>query len=305
MADQSRTDKADPTKVRPCSAVAMSHIGSNGDVELASSQYGSSNFNPKELATLFNRRAETYSQDLPGIQTFQVIAFYGQAEPEAFLPFTKSGNETELGRSLGTDSPDAKGIVQMMMRHQEGVVGMAFRQTNNVNAVLESVLVRLENRLDRAERDRDEAVSLVRELTWTIADRRSEAEAKVIRARDNSAMIQQALKSLPMLLNSAMGREVLPQASEDSAIVEKLAEHATTMSEEKLQALMGALPPDAVPLIWSRVVRFQKEKAEKLALERIQAEHADAEVGLPRGTLKRIAEGSNELTGEVLGDEKH
>lgn len=287
--DETKKDK--DGKPRRCNAVALVHYSEKRETELATCQYGASNFNPKDLANLFNRRAETYAQDLSGVQTFELLAFFeGRTEPEGHQPFRKSGVESELGSSLSTEAPTAVGSMAAMMRHNEAMVGMGYRQTMAASEFMLGIMDRMERRLERTEHERDEATTLVRTLTYEILDRRNAGEERLIDKRNNAEMIKAALKNIPIILNSIAGYAIMPQDSEDAAIIEMLAEK---VSVEDMGAIMQKLPPEAMGVVYSRMTRYQKEKADRMALEKTQGNHVDSELGFSKGTVA-------EMRGEVV-----
>ena len=74
-----------------CSAIALLHLkGVGGATEEVTTKPLEGTVNASELADHLIGRAEGFSQDLAGIQTFKLIAFYGSNEAHNPFHFTTS-----------------------------------------------------------------------------------------------------------------------------------------------------------------------------------------------------------------------
>src|SRR5580692_8440731 len=118
-----REAMTDEDKEQPCSAFSLMHMSPNGNAtkEVHSVQLAGKAWEAPKLAIFFQSKAEGYAQDLGGIHTFLLHAFYGEPEPRATHPFKIIDGELSSGGAsqYTAESPDAKGLVQQLMRHLE------------------------------------------------------------------------------------------------------------------------------------------------------------------------------------------
>ena len=106
------------------------------------------------------------------------------------------------------------------------------------------------------------------------------AELKFVRS---TALRTKILKLLPALINGLAGREILPLASEDTALITALAEH---ISEEEMRyvcAMLSERTPEIAALLAVRFERAQKKRRED---EREDPHHAAEAQGDPQGPSK-------------------
>jgi len=238
--------------------------------ELHSVRFGGSGpaRSPQELAALFRGKAEAYAQDLSGVQTFEMLAFYDttghQTEPMAFFPFKVTGQlELGTGSSLETEAATEKGLAQQAMRHSEASFQIAMRAVGmSMDTLAGQVSGLLEqNRALMAENG--DSFRIIRQMMMERmeedkANRRAELEAI-----EGSNMKATALRLAPALINTITGKNVFPQATADTALIETIAAH---VSPDQLAMLGEFLPPSvAAPLL----TRF----------EQILQEKQDAEIG--------------------------
>ena len=113
--DEAMTDEEKGPKI---SAISLVHLKGQQELEIHSIAFGARKWTPKELSQIFRHKAETYSEEIPGVQTFNLQAFYGGDEPRAWKPFTVNGAQDYNG-GLSTEGPTPQGLVQQLMRHNE------------------------------------------------------------------------------------------------------------------------------------------------------------------------------------------
>src|SRR5690242_7931746 len=105
-----------------CSAIALLHLkGVGGATEEVTTKPVEGTVNAKELADHMIGRAEGFSQDLAGLQTFKLIAFYGSNEPHNPFHFTVSDGSV-MSRSetmMSAHEPTPTGLLGQLMKNNE------------------------------------------------------------------------------------------------------------------------------------------------------------------------------------------
>jgi hypothetical protein len=246
--------RTDQDKGKPCSAYSLVHRPS--DKELHSVVLGGSpGRSDADLATLFLGVAQSYAEGISGVQSFELLAFYGSNEPEAFKPFQISGR-TEFD-GMATEGPDKQGVTAQGMRLTEMLVQGSFRAIESGHRASREMMADMggENRELRAENR--EMFRIMKELMIErekIAHERQMEEARYQRASEERAMW---LKMAPPLVNSVMGKEVFPVSTADTALITAAVEH---LSQEQLQLLSGVLPPEVWGPLATRMQQILEEK---------------------------------------------
>jgi len=108
-----------------CSAIALLHLkGVGGATEEVTTKPIEGTVSHTDLANFLIGRAEGFSQDLAGLQTFKLIAFYGSNEPHNPFHFTTSDG-TVMSRSetmMSAHEPTPTGLLGQLMKHVENLV---------------------------------------------------------------------------------------------------------------------------------------------------------------------------------------
>ena len=251
----------DEEQAGPCTAFVLEHMVGTSSQPVFSKRLGSQPEEPRALARLIRDRAETHCQDMPGVQTFRLLAFYdNRPEHGAMLPFTVAGKQDYDG--LMTEAPDAKGIVAQCMRHNEGVLQIALR---NGQALQESTIDMLRVVSNQNTKLVEENHSLLMGLRdMLIGQQNIEHEHKMAEMayQRSTAERRKWLSYGPALVNTIVGREVFPQSTADTALVETFADN---LDEEQIQKLAEIVPPELWGPLSSRLGNHLKAK--RLAAE--------------------------------------
>jgi hypothetical protein len=255
MATWIREALADQDKVDDglCSMIAVvHHIEGAPAKEIHVVRFtGSSSPRPaEELAELFEGKAQVYSQELNGVQQFELLAFYGTSKvPAAYYPFKISGViDTGLGGML-SEGPTEKGQLAAAMRHTEAVLQFGLRAMALTHDAQGKIMEQLGDQNSKLMRENAEAFALVKNM---IVERSSEEhQFKMAElAAVQSAQFKAALMKLaPPLVNTLTGKEVFPQPFADQQLIEAIAEK---LQPEHLAKLAEVLPPEIVGMIASR-----------------------------------------------------
>lgn len=245
----------DIDKEKPISMFSLVHMVGQGEREIHTTRLGSKQWTARDLAALFRHKAENYCQEIPGVQSFCLLAFYEQDEAEARHPFMVSG-DTDL-HGLSTEGPDEKGIRMQGMRHVEAITQLNHRSIHHVldtmakmneNLMRENLEVRKENR---------EGFAIMKDLIAAQALNKHEYRMKEMEFERSSSERKKWLDFAPSLINTILGSEVFPQSTEDSALLEAIAD---SLSEDDLIKLTSVLKPEILGPISARFEKHFKNK---------------------------------------------
>lgn len=250
----------DEEKDGKCTSFALVHMRSNVEKEIHAIKLGDKKWDPKNLAQIFRGKAEGYSEELPGMQNFQLHAFYANRnEPQASKPFMVKGY-TEMD-GLATESPTGGGLVQQAMRHMEVLMQTTVRQTGTIFEMTNRTLEALTISNTQLRNENRDAFEVVKELIMQQADNRHRYRMEELSYQRSSNERKALMQAAPALVNSLTGREVFPQNSNDTALVEMLIEHLSTAGEEKLMKLTElGLPPAVMATLMTRFSAGLKER---------------------------------------------
>lgn len=274
----SDTDKTDEDgNIRPIAAMVLVHmVGGAQSKEIHSVRFGKNKSYPaSDLAALFRGKAEAYSQELPGVQTFQLLALYqGASEPEAFQPFIVSGSSPD-NHGLGSEAPNETGQKQQMMRWNDNILSQAYRHQEHLNAatarIIEVQNVMINNlgaRLVELQHENVEAVGIVKDLMVEQATKHQENEMQRLEYERKTKEREQYLKLLPALVNGLTGREIFPIATQDTAIIETIAEN---MKEEDIMKVAELLPPHISGMLFQRFSSVIEKRMKEKEMRQIEA----------------------------------
>lgn len=260
----------DPDKEGKLQAMSLVHYQGSSQIEVHSMKFvDGTNYNPQTIANTFNGKAETDCQNLVGMQQYCILAFYGgSVQPGARFPMLIDGEAGGKFNGLSTEGPDPKGQTQQAMRLTETIVKGSFGILSSVqhfqqefmrSTVQENRELRTENR---------EMLGIMKEVLLQQTQLSHEQRMKEAEVAGNLELKKTLFKAIPVLTNQLTGKEVFPQSSEDTALIEMMAEH---MDPEKVAAFLPMLgiPAAAQGALMSRLTRYMQEKRE--GQERIKA----------------------------------
>jgi len=251
-------EKQDLYGVKKCTGFALVHERGGAQHELKTIRIGARAWDPKELADILESTAETFAGGVPGVQQFQVLAFFDdQGQPQSFYPFRKSGGDIDHG-GLATEPPTTSGLMQQLMRLFEANTRITHQYSSAVFATMERAINKLDDRCARLEQEQHDTIELAKELVFQKASNehgfaiaRIEAEQK---ANDRATV----MRLLPPVVNRITGKEIFPQASADSAIIDQMAE---SLTQQQIQQLAGILTKEQWGLLADRLVQSLERKA--------------------------------------------
>lgn len=246
----------DPHKDAPCSAMSCMHRSTGGEVEVHAVKFKpGQQWEAAALATMFREKAEYHVQDMPGQQKFQLLAFYGKAEPQARLPFVVSNNTELMGGE--TEPPNNEGKLAQSMRQSEAAFQFWGRMVNeNVRFSLEALEQERRHVRDLTHENR-EAVSAMKELILAQAAGQHEYRMKELAFQRATEERKLLLRTGGAILNEVTGREIIPQSAADTNLLELLFE---CVNEEQIKQITSILPPQVGGPLAARATQYLKEK---------------------------------------------
>ncbi len=250
----------DHDKEGPLTQLSLVHVVATSEEEVHTVKLGAGrDWTPKELAKLFRGKADTEVQDEIGVHVFKVLAFYdNQSEAQSRYKFIVSGHQED--HHGATEPPTAQGLRMQDMRITEGIVRGAMQMMQHVTTVQQQVISNLADENASLRRENVDAIELAKKVILETAAQRTEAELKVEQYKRGTAERQKFLGMIPPLVNTVAGRELFPQASEDTAIIEMFAENIT---EEQIAQLGSVIPPELMGVLARRLHKSLTKKREE------------------------------------------
>jgi hypothetical protein len=272
---------SDDDKGGPCTAVSLVFCRpGNGSHQEIHTKQVKPPMNAKSLADFFMNKATAYAQDLPGIQTFKVLCFYGSDQPQAEHPFTLIDGEINAGDNINytKHEPTEKGLMGMLMKHVEvtNSLLMQISQTVTVQAVIREKELRSEL---------TEAHVILRDVFMDLNKQTHANNMEVERFKRETEERRMLGKALPSAINYIAGRDVMPQQLADSEILDAMAEK---VKPEHLGILvqMKILTQEQATLLAARFTKTLEERAKEQQLIRV-APPEDKPAELANGTASQ------------------
>jgi peptide methionine sulfoxide reductase MsrA len=266
----------DEDKDGKCTMLVLVHrIGVSGETEIHGVKLDAKQWTAPELGNLFMHKAETFAQDLPGVQSFALLAFYGTvAEPLAQHPFlVNSQPEAYMGGA--SEGPTAQGLVQQAMRHTEAMVQISITNTQRMLEQMNSMFSAMAVQNTNLMRENHDAVNLAKSLILEKASDDHRLRMEALSYERSTQERKKLMTYAPALVNSIAGREVFPQSTADSALIDSVAE---SLTPEQAQQLAMVLPPELLGVVMQRFssrlteVREADEYANNLIASKSSAE---------------------------------
>lgn len=255
---------SDTEKDGELSMLSLVHAKGISEQEIHTIKLGTGKkWTAKELGSIFKAKAQTYSQELAGVQLFYLLGFYGnRTEPQARRPFRENG-QTDLLESMGgTEGPTSTGLTQQAMRHMEMVMQIAAKQTAMAFEAQQSMLSILSQSNNKLQGEVRDASEILMKLMLDRANNQHDHRMKELALERETSERRQLLQLAPALVNTITGKEVFPQETTDSALLNQIAE---SMDPEKIQTLInsGIIPPQLLGLLSARMEKYLLEKTKK------------------------------------------
>ena len=261
------SSQADETN--PITAYALLHETGSTKRQIHYTKLGGKYMQPKELASMYFEIAKSHVKDMETTQWFELAVIYGSESPEAWQPFRIDPSK-EKGSS--TEEASEKGMMRTGQRllsdMHNSVMERQLQQDNAVNTILlrqNQIIETLADRVQGLAHENIEAFNAVKQMVADKVLNNNEHEMKVIQARQSADERRKFIQLVPPLVNTVMGREVFPQGTSDTALIDTIAEN---LKEEHVKQLMGlSLPPEIMGVLMQRLndALEKKDKREQAA----------------------------------------
>lgn len=245
-----------------CVAVSLVHHAGGQPAELKTVRIGSKPVDTSEMAKSFDRHATTHASGLPGVQQYELLVFYAQedkesSEPGGHFPFRKTGELEMTG--IATEGPTNSGITQQLMRHNEVLARNNAQMSMDMLEMSMRMNDMLSNQVQKLQRESLDAIELAKVVILKQADEETRRMIARQQAEDSSRTKQMVLKYGPALVNQLVGREVFPQSTVDSAIVEMITDE---LSEDQIRMFMAMVPVERQGIVAGRFEEILRRKRE-------------------------------------------
>ena len=203
----------------------------------------------KEIARMFDNIAEAHAQGLaPGQHQFEIVPFYGESnEPGRRIPFRKAGEV--LRDAYGVEGPSEGGIISQMMRHTEAMARTMceygprlFEQQNNF-------IEQMSSRMQALMTENHDAQEIVMNMLREKVELEYQKKREILEMEEKNQLKRDLIRLLPPLANTILGREVFPQGTADTHLLETIAEKITP---EDAMKLASNLDPTLAGLLMER-----------------------------------------------------
>ncbi len=257
----------DPNTKEPvkCYRLALMHVIGLNLEEVHHIDLGAKVWTPQDLDKLFGGRADVRAQDLPGTQTFKMLAFYGTSpEPQAAYIFVRQGQQDSPG--IMSEGPTGQGMIQQGMRHLENrivqadkVQQLAFTNLAQSTDAWRGVAQMMASELLTMRKENNEVMTLFKQMTIEKVAADHQNKMAQLEFERKTGERKKLMTFLPVLANTVAGREVFPQSTADSAILDTLIDN---FGVEKIGMLAGLLPPEVMGPLAARAEKRLKEQRE-------------------------------------------
>jgi hypothetical protein len=261
---------------KPCTAVTCLHLkGMGGATEEVVTKPLEGPVNVKELADHLLGRAEGFSQELPGLQTFKLLAFYGSNEPHNPFHFTVSdGNVISRSEAMqSAHEPTPTGLLGQLMKHNEGLVAQNMALTQSNMQMAQSIIgmcLGPQGIIAQSRQTEVDAIAVVRDATLDMFKQRKEARLE-------------ELKAVQELQTRKAIREVFSEAGNKAAILDKLALRISPQDLELLVQLGKVTKEEALALAAQFAAIVEEKKKEVEALKGVPSEDGESNLAIANG----------------------
>lgn len=251
-----------------CVALSIVHVMGGAEREIHGIKLGGKRFDDAgtlALADTIRGIAQTDAQNMSGSQQYVVYAFYeeGQQAGARFV-LRESGHLLAPAGDLASEPPTLEGQTTARMRREEGMFqAMMATMGNLINQQNQFMTVQGARVVETARENR-ELFAYVKEVVLDMVMNTQAHDLKVLEHRRNTEIMSKALQFAPSMINTITGKEVVPQGTADTMLLEALAE---AIDEDTMAtigpALLGKVPAAAQGVLFARLEQIVKAKNAK------------------------------------------
>jgi hypothetical protein len=258
---------------QPLTCLSLIHSRNDKDVEILTKRGlgGTSGqvFTAKQLSSTFHGSAESIAGGLPGMQQFELLAFFGGSDhPETRYTIRKQGVTVGDDPSgLATEAPTNTGIIQQFMRHNEA---MATRMNEGFGKIVDAygnMVDKLQDRLNKQQSEVDDAHFMAREVMYERINSEHDRSVEIATIQRKTAERAKMLQMLPPLVNRLFNREIFPQGTSDTALIDAVAD---AIDEDGIMQLAGIFGKN--PVIWGPIAARLTDRIEARRVEKKKTE---------------------------------
>lgn len=235
--------------------------------------------NPKELENDIIGRAQNFGQDLPGLQTFKLIAFYGdQNERDPFIFTTSDGlltSRTEI--MMPVHEPTATGalgqamkLIEVMMEQNKQLTQSNMATANGlINTCLgpQGAITQFMHALGAAVKAQLEAAEVVKDTMLDMSRQQREMQLTEHKAVQDLQTRKAIIDAIPQLVNRATGHEVFDETANRAKMLEMI---ATSISPTDIDILvqLGKITKEQALVMSAQFAAIVKEKQKEAEARR-------------------------------------
>lgn len=228
----------------------------------------------KEEAALILGKCQIYAQELRGVQTFKLFAYYGQEEPKAFHYVTATGRtRAAMGE---TEDASPRGQTSQGMRMADLVVNKAFAMIDRNWQVTEHLMSVLERERNYYHGQFREAEGLVHEFLREKIEQSGADKMKALEFERASGERMKFLTMLPAFLRHLTGdKNIVPEDLANTSILETAALVIRKMSKnEQLDTMtkLAGVSPELAMVLGGRIQEItQRQERDEEAVKMLAA----------------------------------
>lgn len=242
---------------RKCSMLALVHVIGSSQKEVASFKFGSGkNPTAQELADNFRSRAEGFAQDLSGTQMFQLLAFYGKNEPEAFQPFAVQPAIDPLN-PLPSEPATESGKLAQIMRQSEMQFQAMMRQTIALSEAQTNFMMLQARMVADLHAQNQAYFQGTKDLLMEQALNTQKHEMERLQYARSSEERKKWMTMIPLLANTILGKEIFPQSNADTVLMEQIVE---SIDQDTIMVLGQFVKPELMGPLMERFTQIQAKK---------------------------------------------
>jgi|SRR5271157_627353 hypothetical protein len=267
---------------KPCSAIALLHLkGVGGATEEITTKPIEGTVNAHDIAENLIGRAEGFSQDIGGLQTFKLIAFYGTNEPHNPFHFTASDGSV-VSRSetvMSAHEPTPTGVLGQQMKHIEQLIAYNNQLVNSNMATANGIVSMCfgpQGVIQESIRAQLEAIAVVKDAMLDMQKERKQLILEEHKAAQDLQTRKAIIDAIPQLANRFTGHEIFNENTNRAKILETLAFKITPQDMELLVAMGKLTKEESLVLSAQFAAIIEEKRKESEALKAVPSEESTA-----------------------------
>lgn len=253
---------------RKCVALALMHMTGGIRTEVQAMKLGAKTWDPNQLAEMFDNLATEHAAGLAssesgsGEETYQLVAFFDDLPdvPQSPLPLMKrTGPTVHADESIVTEPPTPRGEVGQNMRERSAWMQFVLEMNARMFSTMTGVIERQNSRLAAVEKENQDAFQIAKEMILEKAADSHDQRMKELAFERSSEERARIMKALPPLVNKVFGKEIFPNSTVDSSLLEALVESSDENQLTRIiEALLPVLKPEQAALLMGRLGDIQE-----------------------------------------------